>query len=143
MLLVWLAQEFPVCACIYYCCSVIIECEIINHAVLFLYPHRPMLHGIDNVGVNWILISWNRNPTPDNVSYYEVKYSYAGECNRIWRGSRIQRVDGANSSYNITGLGAYLNYSITLVAINDTGRSPPYTVFVRTRSTGMECSLFT
>ena len=126
----------------YYCCSIITECDVINHAVLFLYPCRPVLHRIYNVGVNWILISWNRNPAPDNVSNYEVRYSYAGECNSIWRGSTIWTVSGNNSSYNITGLGAYLNYSITLIAINDTGRSPPNTVFARTRSTGIEWLLF-
>ena len=127
----------------YYCCSLILECDIINHAVLFLYPHRPLIRRINQVGVNWILISWNRNPTPDNVSYYEVRYSYAGECNTTWRGSTIRKVGGNNSSFNITGLEAYLNYSISLVAINDTGSNPPNTVFARTRSTGMECLLFT
>ena len=56
----------------------------------------------------------------------------------------MQTTGGTNSSYNITGLqGAYLNYSITLVAVNGTGRSPPYTDFARTRSTGVcvECMI--
>ena len=72
------------------------------------------------------------------MSNYEVQYSYAGDCDIIWRGSTIQTTGGTNSSYNITGLqGAYFNYNITLVAVNDTGRSPPYTDFARTRSTGV------
>ena len=97
-----------------------------------------MLHSITQRDHNWISISWNRNHNVDNVTEYEVWYYYAGECNRIWQGSTIWTTDGSNS-YNITGLGAYLNYSITLVAVNGTGRSPPNTVFARTRSTGMEC----
>ena len=89
------------------------------------------------IGIDWIKISWNLNLHPDNVSNYEVQYSYAGECDIIWRGSTIRTTGGTNSSYNITALGAYLNYSITLIAVNDTGRSPPYTDFARTRPTGL------
>ena len=71
------------------------------------------------------------------MSNYEVQYSYAGECDSISRGGTTWTTGGSNASYNITGLhGAYLNYSITLIAVNDTGRSPPYTDFARTRSTG-------
>ena len=84
------------------------------------------------------MISWNLNPPTDNVSNYEVQYSYAGECDIIRRDSTTRTTGGTNSSYNITGLhGANLNYSITLIAVNDTGRSPPYTDFARTRSTGV------
>ena len=75
------------------------------------------------------------------MSNYEVQYSYAGECDIILREgirSTTQTTGGTNSSYNITGLhGANLNYSITLIAVNDTGRSPPYTDFVKTRSMGV------
>ncbi len=111
---------------------------IINfHAVLFLYPHRPMLLPINQVGVNWILVPWEGNRATDNISYYEVTYSYAGECSGISDQNSIRRVDGTNSSYNITGLQAYLNYSITLVAANGTGRGPPYTDYARTRSMGV------
>jgi hypothetical protein len=72
------------------------------------------------------------------VSNYEVEYSYAGDCNRISQGNIVRTTGGTNSTYNITGLqGGYLNYSITLVAANGTGRGPPYTDYARTRSTGV------
>lgn len=106
-----------------------------DHAVSFLYPRQPVLHSISQRGFNWIYISWSRRAA-DNVTSYEVKYFYAGECIEVGQRNTILRVGGTNSSFNITGLGAYLNYSITLVAINDTGRSPPNTDFAITRSTG-------
>ncbi len=111
-----------------------------NHTVLFLYPRQPRLNRtLYQVGVNWILISWNRNPSPDNVSIYEVEYSYAGDCheNAISRDRVMQTTGGTNLSYNITSLpGAHLNYSITLVAVNGTGRGPPNTDYATTRSMG-------
>ena len=83
------------------------------------------------------MISWNLNPSSDNVSNYEVQYSYAGECENIIGQDSTIWTDGGTNSYNITGLGANLNYNITLIAVNDTGRSPPYTDFARTRPTGL------
>jgi hypothetical protein len=95
-----------------------------------------MLLPINQVGTNRILVPWEGNPAADNISYYEVTYSYVGECSRISDQSIIRRVDGTNSLYDITGLQPYLNYSITLVAVNGTGRGPPYTDYARTSSTG-------
>ena len=107
--------------------------------VLFLAPRRPHLHGIHEKGQTWIYTSWNLNTPPDNVSHYEVRHSYVGECSEISREEVLKMLDGANSTHNITGLEPYLNYSITLIAINGTGQSPPNTVFVVTRSTGTYC----
>jgi hypothetical protein len=66
-----------------------------------------------------------------------VRYSYSGACNEVDRREINQTVDNENFSYNITGLRGYLNYSITLTAINDTGISPPNIEFVVTNFTGM------
>ena len=105
--------------------------------VLFLFPRRPNLHRI-LVGHNWIYVSWNRNQAADNVSNYLVRYSYVGACNEISRREITQRLDSSNSSYNITDLaGAYLNYSITLIASNDTGSSPPNVASAVTQPTSM------
>ena len=101
-----------------------------------------MLHSINQRGLNWIYISWNRNRAADNVTEYEVEYSYAGECTEINEGITTETVSGSNSSYNITGLEEYLNYTITLTAINDTGRSPPNIKFAVTRQTSILCILF-
>ncbi len=97
-----------------------------------------MLLPISQVGDNWILVPWEGNPAADNISCYEVTYSYAGECSSISDRTITRGVDGTNSSYNITGLqGAYLNYSITLVAVNGTGRGPANTDFATTNSMGV------
>ena len=122
---------------------------IIDHIciVLFLFPRRPNLHQI-LVGHNWIYVSckkrkssydpWNRNQAADNVSNYLVRYSYVGACGEISRQEITQRLDSSNFSYNITDLaGAYLNYSITLIASNDTGSSPPNVASAVTHPTSM------
>lgn len=116
-----------------------------DHAVLFLYPRRPVLDSINQIGLNWIYISWNRNNAADNVTEYEVEYFYAGECSEINNDIITETVGGSNSSYNITGLGEYLNYSIALIAINDTrtGRSPPNIKFAVTLPTSMYFNLST
>ena len=101
-------------------------------AVLFSYPRRPVLRNQLQIDFNWIYISWENNQESDNLTKYEVEYSYAGECSEVNQNIITEMVGRRNSSYNITGLGEYLNYSITLTAINDTGRSPPNKIFVVT-----------
>ena len=114
---------------------IIIECD--HLAVSFLYPRRPLLHSIYQIGHNWIYISWRENRAVDNVTDYEVKYFYVGECSEVNRDSIEHTVGGTSSSYNITDLRGCYNYSITLTAINGTGRSPPNTAFAVTHSTGI------
>ena len=65
-----------------------------------------------------------------------MTYSYIGECGGVDRGVVTEMISSINSSYNITGLGEYLNYSINLTAINGTGRSPPNIAFALTSSAG-------
>lgn len=96
-----------------------------------------MQHRVNQRDLNWIYISWNRNQESDNVTKYEVVYSYAGDCSEINHDIIMADIRGSNSSYNITGLGEYLNYSITLTAVNDTGRSPPNKIFAVTLPTSM------
>ena len=99
-------------------------------AVEFLFPRRPNLHRItqDLVGNNWIYLSWDQHLAPDNVSSYEVNHTYIliGECSGVVRSIVLT---GNHTSFNITGLAGYLNYSINLTAINDAGRSPPNIAF--------------
>ena len=109
-------------------------------AVLFSYPRQPVL-SINQRGLNWIHISWDYNRESDNITRYEVEYSYAGECSEINQNIIIEMVDRRNSSYNITGLGEYLNYSITLTAINDNGESPPNKMFAVTLPSSRVLSL--
>ena len=104
---------------------------------MYLAPRRPSLHSINQVGHNWIYISWDRNSDADNVTNYEVRYSYTGECSEISRDTHTQILDGSDMSYNITDLGGHLSYSINLTAINDTGSSPPNIAFAVTRSARM------
>ena len=68
-----------------------------------------------------------------------MRYSYAGACSEIDRQEINQIIDSENFSmtYNITNLRGYLNYSINLTAINDTGMSPPNIVFAITNFTGI------
>ena len=96
------------------------------YTVLFLYPHRPTIHDHQQ-GQSWIYVSW-RQQSAENVTEYEVKYSYVGHCGSISRSVTITRTHGNEPYYNITGpLEEYSNYSINVTAINGTGRSPPNT----------------
>ena len=89
------------------------------------------------MGHNWIFLSWDQNSAQDNVTNYEVKYSYIGECPGVVRRIMTERVNESTTSFNITGItGEYSNYSINLTAINDTGTSPPNIAFAVTRSAG-------
>jgi hypothetical protein len=93
-----------------------------------------MLHRINqgDLSHNWIYLSWDYNQLSDNVTEYEVEYSYVGECSEINQNIITVVVGRSNSSFNITGLGEYLNYNITLTVINNAGRSPPNTIFAVT-----------
>ena len=94
------------------------------------------MHTINQVGENWIYVSWHQN-SGDNISNYEVKYSYIGECEGVDRRIATRNISGDNSSYNITGLGGeYFNYSINITAINATGRGPPNIAYALTKSAG-------
>ena len=103
-----------------------------------------MLHSINQRGLNWIYISWNGNRVADNITGYEVEYSYTGDCAEINEGITRETVSGSSLSYNITDLsGEYLNYTISLIAINDTGRSPPNIKSALTLPTSMLFNLCT
>ena len=106
----------------------------ISFAVLFKYPRRPVLRNT-NKGSSWIKLTWNQRPS-DNITNYEVKYSYVGECGGVSKAVVTRRIDGGDSSYNVTGLGEYFNYSINLTAINRDGTSPPFITFELTRPEG-------
>ena len=105
-------------------------------SVTFLFPRRPNLHGIGQVGQNWIYLSWDQNSAQDNVTNYEVNYSYIGECSGVVRRIMTERVNENTTSFNITGLEEYSQYSLNLTAINNTGRSPPNIAFSMTGPAG-------
>ena len=70
-----------------------------------------------------------------------MKYSYVGECSSVGRKTVTRTISGTESSYNITGLGEYFNYSVNLTALNGTGRSPPFIEFALTKPTGKSLNL--
>ena len=109
---------------------------LLDCIVLFLNPRRPNIRSFQR-GSNWIYVSWLSDHPRDNVTSYEVKYSYVGPCVGISQRITTRRVYGNESHYNITGLGEFFNYSINLTAINGTGRSPPNIAFARTLPDGM------
>ena len=88
------------------------------------------------MGQNWIYLSWDQNSAQDNVTNYEVNYSYIGECSGVVRRIMTERVNENTTSFNITGLEEYSQYSINLTAINNTGRSPPNVAFSMTGPAG-------
>ena len=107
-------------------------------SVSFLNHNNPSLSIINSVGYSWILLSWNCSSANDNISNYEVKYSYIGECTGIGREIHTQMISGNVASYNITDLpGEYFNYSINLTAINSVGRTSPIVAYATTEAAGI------
>ena len=83
-------------------------------------------------GHTWLHLTWTQHEN-DVVTGYQLSYSYTGSCDYspddVSIGS-IQR------EYNITSLEEYSEYSITLIAMNETGRSPPFEGTFTTEQSG-------
>ena len=67
---------------------------------------------------------------------YEVSFSYQGPCSGFNHTSTTT-VDGTTRDYTLTGLHEFSNYTVTMVAVNDAGRSEESSVNVVTLPDGM------
>ena len=70
---------------------------------------------------------------------YEVSFSYQGPCSGFNHTNTIT-VNGTTRQYTLTGLQEFSNYTVTVVAVNDAGRSEESSVNIVTMADGMlEC----
>ena len=67
---------------------------------------------------------------------YEVSFSYQGPCTRF-NHTNTTTVNGTSRQYTLRGLQEFSNYTVTVVAVNDAGRSGGSSVNVVTLPDGM------
>ena len=67
---------------------------------------------------------------------YEVSFSYQGPCSGF-NHTNTTTVDGTTSQYTLTGLQEFSNYTVTVVAVNGSGRSEGSSQNVVTMADGM------
>ena len=67
---------------------------------------------------------------------YEVAFSYQGPCSGF-NHTNTTTVNGTTRQYTLTGLQEFSNYTVTVVAINDAGRSEGSSVNIVTMADGM------
>ena len=73
---------------------------------------------------------------------YEVSFSYQGPCSGF-NHTNTTTVDGTTRQYTLTGLQEFSNYTVTVVAENDAGRSERTSKNAVTMADGMlECGYF-
>ena len=68
-----------------------------------------------------IILTWTQ-PEGEVVDSYEVSFSYQGPCSGF-NHTDTTTVNGTTRQYTLTGLQEFSNYTVTVVAVNDAGRS--------------------
>ena len=68
-----------------------------------------------------IILTWTQ-PEGKVVDSYEVSFSYQGPCSGC-NHTDTTTVNGTTRQYTLTGLQEFSNYTVTVVAVNDAGRS--------------------
>ena len=67
---------------------------------------------------------------------YEVSFSYQGPCSGF-NHTNTTTVDDTTRQYTLTGLQEFSNYTVTVVTVNDAGRSGGSSENVVTMADGM------
>ena len=67
---------------------------------------------------------------------YEVSFSYQGPCSGF-NHTNTTTVNGTTRQYTLTGLQEFSNYTVTVVAVNGSGRSEESSVNIVTMADGM------
>ena len=111
------------------------------HSILYLIsthtaptPSTPVI--TVTAGTNSLSFAW---PPPEGeiVARYEIAASYVGDCPEI--ASMFPYSSSANfpsTSVQFTDLQEFSNYSLSVTAVNDAGRSETSTLVATTLSTG-------
>ena len=81
-----------------------------------------------------INLIWTQ-PEGEVVDSYEVSFSYQGPCSGF-NHTNTTTVDGTTRQYTLTGLQEFSNYTVTVVAVNDAGRSGGSSLNVVTMADG-------
>lgn len=71
------------------------------------------------------------------VDSFEIEVSYHGPCAEFTHTSICNILYGTARQHTLTGLKEFSNYTVTMVAINDAGRSEQSSTNVVTMADGM------
>ena len=88
-----------------------------------------------------INLIWTQ-PEGEIVDNYTVSFSYQGPCSGF-NHTNTTTVAGTTRQYTLTGLQEFSNYTVTVVAVNGTGRSGGSSENVVTMSNGMSIQSIT
>ena len=72
---------------------------------------------------------------------YEVSFSYQGPCSGF-NHTNTTTVNGTTRQYTLTALQEFSNYTVTVVAVNASGRSEESSVNIVTMEDGMSFKVF-
>ena len=82
-----------------------------------------------------ITITWTQ-PEGDVVDFYELTYSYQGPCPGVTQSESVS-ISGSRRQFVAVALHEFSNYTITIIALNVAGNSPPVTITAETLTAGM------
>ena len=105
------------------------------HCFPVLLPSAPTIIMAGSHSLTSINLTWTQ-PEGEVVDSYEVSFSYQGPCSGF-NHTNTTTVDGTIRQYTLTGLQEFSNYTVTVVAVNDAGRSEGRSVNIVTMAEGM------
>ena len=70
------------------------------------------------------------------MDFYEITYSYQGPCSDVTQ-SESGTISGSRRQFIAVDLHEFSNYTITIIASNVAGNSPPVTTTAETLTVGM------
>ena len=111
----------------------------LNDSFCSLFPALPLSAPTISMAVSESPTSINLNWTKlegEIVDSFEVSFSYQGPCSGFTH-TNTTTVDGTTRQLILTGLEEFSNYTVTVVAVNDAGRSEENSVNVVTMADSM------
>ena len=84
-------------------------------------PAVPTITMVVSQSPTSITLTWTQ-PAGDVVDSYEVSFSHQGPCSGF-NHTNTTTVNGTTRQYTLIGLQEFSNYTVTVVAVNDAGRS--------------------
>lgn len=100
-------------------------------------PSRPVVNSNNlNIKKDSITFSWSQDPY-DNVSYYQIDYSYQRQCNHS-SSNAINHTEVQDKTLELEGLEEYSTYEVRITAVNSQGNNST-NLTVTTLSSGILC----
>ena len=112
-----------------YTCDVI----IMKHGFFTVLPAPTNVTSISQS--TSITTTWTQ-PEGDVASSYEITYSYQGPCPSVLQSETVS-ISGSRRQFTAVDLHEFSNYTITIIASNGAGSSPPVMITTATSPNGI------